>query len=277
MNGIAGRIPDSGPVRALVLDWAGTAVDYGCIGPVVVFIEVFRRQGVQVTTPEARGPMGLMKKDHLRAMCRTASVAEKWRSVHHRDPRETDVDAMYADVEPLMVSCVVRHAEPITGAVETVARFRQAGLKIGSSTGYTTPMMDVLVPESARRGYRPDSIVCSSDVPAGRPAPWMCYLNAINLRVYPMEAMVKIGDTVSDIQEGRNAGMWTIGVTKTGNELGLTEAEVAALAPAELRARLEAIADRLRAAGAHYIAESIQECPEIVDIINDRLARGERP
>jgi phosphonoacetaldehyde hydrolase len=119
--------------------------------------------------------------------------------------------------------------------------------------------------------------VCSSDVPAGRPAPWMCYLNAINLRVYPMEAMVKIGDTVSDIQEGRNAGMWTIGVTKTGNELGLTEVEVAALAPADLRARLEAIGDRLRAAGAHYVAESIQECPEIVDIINDRLVRGERP
>jgi phosphonoacetaldehyde hydrolase len=48
----------TGPVRAVVLDWAGTAVDFGCMGPVAVFQEVFARRGVEVTVHEARAPMG---------------------------------------------------------------------------------------------------------------------------------------------------------------------------------------------------------------------------
>jgi phosphonoacetaldehyde hydrolase len=266
-----------GPIRAIVLDWAGTAVDYGCVGPVAVFIEVFRRRGVEVTTAEARGPMGLMKKDHVRRMCEMDSVAAKWKEVHGRKPDESDVEAMYEDVEPLMVSSVAATAEPVPGLHEALKAFRKVGIKVGSCTGYTTPIMAVLVEEARKRGYTPDSIVCPSDVPAGRPYPWMCYQNAINLQVYPMEAMVKIGDTVNDIHEGLNAGMWTIGVTKTGNELGLTEAEVAPLAPSDLRRRLDVIEERLRKAGAHYVTEGIEWCPAIIEAINARLARGDRP
>ncbi len=274
---VAGRKPYTGPVRAVVLDWAGTAVDYGCVGPVAVFVEVFKRRGVEVTTAEARGPMGLMKKDHVRRMCETDSVAAKWEHVHGRRPDESDVDAMYEDVEPLMVSSVAATAEPIPGLHDALRDFRVAGIRIGSCTGYTEPIMAVLVAEARKRGYAPDAVICPSDVRAGRPYPWMCYRNAMDLDVYPMEAMVKIGDTVSDIQEGLNAGMWTIGVTKTGNELGLSEAEVAALAPADLAGRLAAIRERLLRAGAHYVAESIESCPDIVSIIEWRLSRGERP
>ena len=266
-----------GPVRAVVLDWAGTAVDYGCVGPVAVFIEVFGRRGVQVTTAEARGPMGLMKKDHVRRMCQTESVAEKWQQRFGKKPDESDVQAMYEDVEPLMVSSVGATADPVPGLAEALAAFRRAGIGIGSCTGYTTPIMRVLVEEARKRGYAPDSVVCPSEVPAGRPYPWMCYQNAINLQVYPLEAMVKIGDTVSDMHEGLNAGMWTIGVTRTGNELGLTEAEAAALHPADLAQRLITIGGRLRSEGAHYVAEGIWECPALIEDINRRLAKGERP
>jgi phosphonoacetaldehyde hydrolase len=269
--------PYTGPVRAVILDWAGTAVDYGCIGPVAVFMEVFKRRGVQVTTAEARAPMGLMKKDHVRSMCQSESVAAKWQKIHDREPDENDVEAMYADVEPLLVSIVARYADPIPGLAEALAAFRKDDIRIGSTTGYTASMMAVLTPEARRRGYAPDSIVCPSDVPAGRPYPWMCYQNAINLQTYPMEAMVKIGDTVSDIHEGLNAGMWTIGVTKTGNALGMTEAEVAALSPLDLRRRLDAIDERFRKEGAHYVAESIEQCPPLIAAINARLARAEQP
>jgi phosphonoacetaldehyde hydrolase len=259
------------------LDWAGTAVDYGCIAPVAVFKEVFKQRGVQVTTEEARAPMGLMKKDHVRSMCQSGSVAAKWQKLHGREPDENDVESMYADVEPLLVATVARYADPIPGLSKALAAFRRGGIHVGSTTGYTAPMMAVLTPEARRRGYIPDSIVCPSDVPAGRPYPWMCYRNAINLQVHPMEAMVKIGDTVSDIHEGLNAGMWTIGVAKTGNELGMTEAEVAALTPGDLKNRLDAIDERFRKAGAHYVAESVAHCPPLIAAINARLARGERP
>lgn len=267
----------TGPVRAVVLDWAGTAVDYGCVGPVAVFIEVFKRRGVAVTVAEARGPMGLMKKEHVRRLCEMETVATQWAAIHGNRPTECDVDALYEDVEPLMAASIAATAEPIPGLHAALASFRNAGIRIGSCTGYTGPIMTVLVAEARKRGYAPDAVVCPSDVPAGRPAPWMCYQNAMHLGVYPMAAMVKIGDTVSDIQEGLNAGMWTVGVTQTGNELGLTQAEVDALAPADLRRRLGVAEARLRAAGAHYVTESIASCPVVIAAINARLACGERP
>jgi phosphonoacetaldehyde hydrolase len=146
----------------------------------------------------------------------------------------------------MMVAAVADHAEPITGLLPFVETMRLRDIKIGSCTGYTAPMMKVLTAEAAKMNYTPDSVVCSSDVPAGRPYPWMCYQNAIQLQVYPFEAMIKIGDTISDVEEGRNAGMWTIGLTQSGNELGLSEDQVEALLPAELDDRLVAIENRFR-------------------------------
>lgn len=271
------KTPYRGPVKALVLDWAGTAVDYGCIGPVAVFLEVFKRRGVEPTIEEARGPMGLMKKDHIRAMCNTPSLAERWAAVHGKTPGEDDVDAMYLETEPLMVGCIKNHSTLIPGLLDAVAAFRGMGLKIGSSTGYTGSMMDVLRPEAARQGYEPDAVYCSTDVPAGRPYPWMCYRNAIDLGVYPMEAMVKVGDTVSDVQEGLNAGMWTVALSKSGNELGLPLEEVECLPTAVLTARLSLVEDRLVEAGAHYVVEDITQVPDVIEDINDRLSQGEQP
>jgi phosphonoacetaldehyde hydrolase len=266
-----------GPVKALVLDWAGTAVDYGCIGPVAVFLDVFQRRGVTPTIEEARTPMGLMKKDHIRAMCAMPALAGRWAAVHGQPPEEADVDAMYLETEPLMVGSIKNHCELIPGLLEAVAAFRDMGLTIGSTTGYTGSMMNVLRPEAARQGYQPDAVYCSTDVPAGRPYPWMCYRNAIDLGVYPMEAMVKVGDTVSDVQEGLNAGMWTIALTKSGNELGLPLEAIQSLPPSVLTARLTAIENRLREAGAHYVAEDISQVSELLPAINERLSQGERP
>jgi phosphonoacetaldehyde hydrolase len=269
--------PYTGRLKAVILDWAGTCVDYGCLGPVAPFREAFLKHGVAVTLDEARGPMGVAKKDHVKALLAMPGVVQRWREKYGRDPVAQDVDDIYPDVEKMMVAAVANHAEPIPGALAALEAFRVMGLKVGTCTGYTRPMVEVLAPAAAERGLVPEAVVCASDVPAGRPFPYMCYLNAIKLEAYPLEACVKIGDTVADIQEGLNAGMWTIGVTKTGNELGLPEAEVEALPEAELRSRLAVIEARFAQAGAHYVVEGIRDCPAIVEEINLRLAVGRRP
>jgi len=264
-------------LKAVVLDWAGTAVDYGCLGPAAVFVEAFARFDVAVSVGEARQFMGMAKNEHVRALCRLPAVSGQWVNVHGHPPCESDIGAIYALTEPLMVEAASRHADPIPGLLETVAALRERGLAIGSCTGYTAAMMAALMPVASSLGYSPDAMVCATDVPAGRPCPWMCYLNAMRLNVYPMAAMVKIGDTVSDIEEGRNAGMWTIGLTRSGNELGLSLAETEALDPAELAGRLAAIRSRFETAGAHYTAEGIWEVVPLVDDIAARLGRGEKP
>ncbi len=269
--------PYTGKVQAAVMDWAGTSVDYGSIGPVAVFIEVFGMFGVSVSVAEARRFMGLMKKDHIRGMCGLPSVQKRWVKTHGRLPDEKDIDFMYHETEKMMTAAVAKHASPIPGLIETVDQLRKAGIKIGTSTGYTSPMMKVLVPVAAGKGYRPDNVVCASDVPAGRPYPWMCFKNAIDLQVYPVEAMVKVGDTVSDIEEGLNAGMWTVGITQTGNELGLSQDEVENVPKEELEKQLSQIEQKFIRLGANFVIRGIWDLCKIIESINERLARGMVP
>ncbi len=266
-----------GPLKAVILDWAGTTMDYGCFAPAVVFVEVYKRKNVPITIAEARGPMGAHKKVHIRQISQMDAVAERWEDAHGRKPNEDDVEAMFQDFIPLQLDCSADYADLIPGALEAVADFRQRGLKIGSTTGYTGEMMTLLLDEARKRGYEPDSSVCATDVPAGRPEPWMCLQNAMHLQTYPLEALVKIGDTLPDISEGLNAGMWTIGLAKTGNEMGLTKADVDALEPDIRDVKLARAYQRMYQTGAHYVVDSILDALPVLDEINARLARGERP
>jgi phosphonoacetaldehyde hydrolase len=266
-----------GPLKAVLLDWAGTTMDYGCFAPAVVFMEVYKRKGVEISIEQAREPMGAHKKVHIREISRIEDVAKKWLQAHGRQPNEEDVEAMFQDFIPLQLQCLAQYADLIPGTLEAVAEMRRRGFKIGSTTGYTGEMMTLLQAEAKRRGYVPDSTVCATQVPAGRPAPYMCLLNAINLQVYPMEAMVKIGDTLPDMEEGLNAGMWTIGLAKTGNEMGLTERQIETLDPEVRRARLERAYKRMHQTGAHYVVDGIADVMPVLDQINARLVAGERP
>jgi phosphonoacetaldehyde hydrolase len=151
------------------------------------------------------------------------------------------------------------------------------GLRIGSSTGYTQELMDILVPLARAQGYSPDAIVCASDVSPGRPAPWMCFENARRLGVYPMESIVKVDDTVVGIEAGLNAGMWTVGIARSGNIVGLSEVELNQLAPGEQRARIEAATRELEFGGAHLVIETIANLPAALVQFGQRLQQGERP
>ena len=266
-----------GPLKAVLLDWAGTTLDYGCFAPAVVFMEVYKRKGVEITIDEAREPMGAHKKVHIRQISKNENVAKRWQQRHGRKPDEDDVEAMFREFIPLQLGCLAQYADLIPGTLGAVAEFRRRGLKIRSTTGYTEEMMDLLRTEAKRRGYEPDSTVCATQVPAGWPHPYMCLQNAILLQTYPMEAFVKIGDTLPDIEEGLNAGMWTIGLARTGNEMGLTEHQINALEPEVREAKLARAYRRMQQTAAHYVVDGIADVAPVLDQINARLAAGERP
>ncbi|MEE2709053.1 MAG: phosphonoacetaldehyde hydrolase [Gemmatimonadota bacterium] len=267
----------TGRLKAVLLDWAGTTMDYGCYAPAVVFIDVFKRNRVPISIEEARLPMGAHKKVHIRQITQIDRVAKAWEATHGARPTEKDVEAMFEDFIPLQLECLADYSDLIPGTIEAVDAFRERDLKIGSTTGFTGEMMEILIHEAKMRGYEPDSTVCATDVPAGRPEPWMCVQNAMNLGVYPMESIVKIGDTLPDIEEGLNAGMWTIGLAKTGNEIGLNEAEITELPSDVLSRKLERARARMYQTGAHYVVDSIADVLPLLDEIEKRLAREERP
>lgn len=266
-----------GTIKSVVLDWAGTAVDYGSFAPTAVFLRLFEKHGLTIRAEDARSGMGLMKRDHLRTILSRPAVASAWEAAHGALPGEVDVQRLFDDFIPLQLAVLKDYADPIPGLLDVLADLRSRGIKIGSTTGYTRAMMEVLAPEAARRGYVPDAIVCPDEVPDGRPLPWMCYRNAMELGVYPMAAMVKVGDTLVDIEEGLNAGMWSIGVSLTGNLVGLSEAEVGAL-PSQERARLnQDAAEQLARVSAHRVIDGIWDLLPALQEFETHLKNGEHP
>jgi phosphonoacetaldehyde hydrolase len=221
--------------------------------------------------------MGSEKRAHIAAISAMPEVAGAWTHAHDRPCTEDDIDAMYREFVPLQIESLPRFADLIPGTIEAVTEFRKRGLKIGTTTGYNAEMMRVLAAEAARRGFEPDCIVSSDMVPEGRPAPWMALKAAALMGVYPMSAIVKIGDTIPDVLEGRNAGMWTIAVAATGNELGLSQPEAEVLPAGEREQRIARAHERLHSAGAHYVVDSIADVPPVLDQIVARLSEGDRP
>jgi phosphonoacetaldehyde hydrolase len=267
-----------GPVKMVILDWAGTTLDYGCYAPAVVFIEVFKRRGVEITMEQARRPMGLKKLDHIRAISIQDEVAKLWKQVHNKNCTEADVQDMFEkDFVPLQVACIADYSELIPGTVETVDGLKSRGIKIGSTSGYFTEAMEINFREAEKQGYIPDTNSCASDVPAGRPEPWMVISNMQQARIFPPESVVKVDDTKPGIAEGLNAGTWTIGLAKTGNEVGLNLQELDALPPEEVKLKVEKAADGLAKAGAHYVVESIADVPAVISEIEIRLKMGDKP
>ena len=264
-------------IQAVVFDWAGTLVDHGSLAPMGVFVRAFAQFGVDVTVAEARGPMGMAKRDHIEAVLRLPRVAAAWKARHGRAPTPADVDAVYAVFVPLNVEVVTEYASLIAGAAEVTARLRARGLKIGTTTGYTREIMAPLLPLAAAEGFSPDSLVCAGDLPQGRPHPFMMYRTFLELGVAPAWTVVKVDDTPVGIGEGLSAGTWTVGVAMTGNAFGLSEAQTAALPPLERAARRTAAHAQLNAAGAHEVVDGIADLEPVLARIEGRLARGERP
>jgi phosphonoacetaldehyde hydrolase len=221
--------------------------------------------------------MGLAKRAHVQKLLELPRVVQEWTKAHGQAPHAEVVDEIYHAFVPRQLELLKDHSDLISEVPEAVERMRGRGLRIGTTTGYNRPMLEYLLDRAREQGFVPDYAACPDDVPSGRPHPFMCYLNAIHMGVSPMWTMVKIGDTPADIEEGLNAGMWTIGVTRTGNEVGLTQAEWDTLSDNKKTRLLANAYETLCNSGAHYIAESAAECDDIFDRIEARLDAGGHP
>lgn len=265
------------PLKAVVLDWAGTMLDFGSLAPMGAFVKLFERYDIELSVAEARIPMGLPKWNHIDALGKLPRIAAQWQQRYGRAFNGSDVDALYEVFTPMNAESVKHHATLIPGALEAVNAARAQGLKIGSTTGYNRPIMDTLAALAAQQGYVPDNMVCAGDLPAGRPSPLMMYRCFTDLGVWPASAVVKVDDTAPGIEEALVAGSWSVGIAVSGNAVGLTLSQWLALsadAQAEYRNRAT---EALKGAGAHEVIDTVAELPQVLDRIRQRMERGERP
>jgi len=264
-------------IRLAVFDWAGTCIDFGCFAPVSAFVAAFASEGVLVSDAQARVPMGLHKRDHIRCMLEMPEVIAAWDKVKGQTWIEGDVERLFQSFIPKQMEVIGDHCELIPGVLETVAELRERGIAIGSTTGYFREAAMVVRKAAADAGYVPDASYIPEDVSAGRPHPWMIFRIMEDLKVSPPATVVKIGDTIPDVDEARNAGVWSIGITLSGSEIGMTQESFAALPLHEQTERLAKAEDTLRQAGAHLVIPTVADLPAAIDELNRRLAAGERP
>jgi phosphonoacetaldehyde hydrolase len=243
----------------VIFDWAGTMVDFGCQAPVIALREAFAFRGVAISDAQARRDMGKPKADHVRALIQDPAIAKAWTEACGCAADDTDVEKLMTNLAPLMRDQAARAARLIDGARAAVEALQAEGIKVGSSTGYTRAMMAPVLREAAAQGYVPDHVVCSGETPAGRPTPLMIYKACAELGVWPLSRVVKVDDTEVGVAEGRAAGCFTVGITASGNGVGLSEQALLALPAADRAARIAAAEKSLLAAGADVTIDTIAQ------------------
>lgn len=252
-------------IEAVIFDWAGTTVDYGCFAPVEAFVEAFKAYGITPTIEEVRKPMGMLKWDHIKTMMEMPRINEEWKRVHQRDWTKEDVDAVYETSETSIMKILHRFAEPKPYVLDTVKALRERGIKIGSTTGYTDEMMSIVVPKAEEQGYKADCWFSPNAVKdMGRPYPYMIFKNLETLKVSSIDAAIKIGDTVADIKEGKSAGMISVGIVEGSSIMALTEEAYQALTEEEKEAVCQKVRETYEAYGADYILQNMSELMDLI-------------
>ena len=105
----------TGPIEAVLLDWAGTTMDFGCMAPAVVFLQVFEAEGVPITLAEARAPMGAAKRTHIQRITRLPSVQARWAEPRGGPPTEADVDRMFEAFVPRQCDVLANYSQLTLG------------------------------------------------------------------------------------------------------------------------------------------------------------------
>ncbi|MBT9775548.1 phosphonoacetaldehyde hydrolase [Clostridium sp. MCC353] len=252
-------------IEAVILDWAGTAVDYGCFAPVQAFIEIFKSWGLNPTMEEIRKPMGMLKRDHIKTVLSMETVGAQFKELYGRDFTEYDIDQMNRQFEKNLLGILHNFTDPKPHVLETLEALRKKNIKIGSTTGYTDEMMAIVTSGAKTNGYEPDAWFSPNSVKnMGRPYPYMIFKNMEALQISSVRSVIKAGDTVSDILEGKNAGVITVGVLEGSSEIGLLESEYHNLSKEEQIERKKKAEARYREAGADYVIEDIRGILELL-------------
>lgn len=252
-------------IEAVIFDWAGTTVDFGCFAPVQAFVTAFEEYGITPTVEEVRKPMGMLKRDHVKTMMNMDRIHQEWLRVHGRDFTEEDIDAVYEASENGILKILTDFADPKPYVLDAVQKLRDMGIRIGSTTGYTDEMMEIVVPLAAEKGYQPDFWFSPNSVNnMGRPYPYMIFENLKALKVSSVKNAVKVGDTVSDIKEGLNAGMISIGVIEGSSVMALSQSEYQTLNEEEKQEACDKVRKIYEEAGADYIIMNMSELPALI-------------
>lgn len=258
-------------IEAVIFDWAGTTIDYGCFSPLGAFVYAFREYGLILSLQEARIPMGMLKREHIKTLLELPRIKTAFKEIYKRDFNENDVENLNALFESAIFENLKDYVVLIPKVLECVEALNARGIKIGATTGYTKEMMHVILPLAKSAGYSPLCSIASDELGYGRPYPYMMYECARRLGIYPQNRIVKVGDTTIDMQEGKNAGCFSIGVILGSSTLGLSKDEVENMPKEKLEILKQEAREKLYSAGADMVIDDLGFLENALLTLEERL------
>ena len=264
-------------VKAVIFDWAGTTVDYGSRAPMGAFVKLFESEGIEMTITQARIPMGISKWEYINFLLNLPEVQSQWLKIHKISHTDADVDRLLDIFVPMNKISILECGQLIPGVATLAKALRERDIKIGSTTGYTRELLDLLLPIAKKQGYEVDVFSYSGDTPLGRPSAQMMIKCARQLGLDNPLSFIKVDDTQPGIEEGKSFGCWTVGVAVSGNTLGLSLEELEALPVVEAD-RLKNVARmNMQEMKPDFVIDSVADLLPIIDEINELISRGEFP
>jgi phosphonatase-like hydrolase len=196
-------------IQLVVFDMAGTTVkDRDNVH--IALMNAMLKGGYEVSRKEANDVMGYPKPY---AILELLKVKEPDQSKINDDL----VDQLHQHFLAEMLDFYENDpsVEPVEDAEFVFKALHDAGIKIGLDTGFSKDIAETIV---KRLGWLEngliDTLVASDEVPAGRPEPFMIHKIMEMNGIKDVKNVVKVGDTISDLLEGKNTGCkYTIGIT----------------------------------------------------------------
>lgn len=192
------------PIELVVLDMAGTTVvDDGIVEQ--AFERAARRvglaggdgDGLETALQYVRDTMGQSKIEVFRHLTAGDEKAAEGANRAFETAYAELIDEVGVDAIP--------------GAAETIDALRAAGFSVALTTGFSPETRDAVL---GRLGWTVDAVLSPADAGRGRPAPDLVLGALVATGASSVASVAVVGDTVSDIHSGRNAGAGlVIGVT----------------------------------------------------------------
>ena len=159
------------------------------------FTAALADHGVEASADAINAVRGASKREAIATL-----VAPKYGTDAKR------VEAVYSSFKSHLQRVFTREAEPIAGAMETFNWLRNNGIKLVLNTGFDRDITEILIDALHWRDVA-HFVICGDDVPQGRPAPYMIFRAMERTGTLDVRQVLNVGDTVSDLQAARNAGV----------------------------------------------------------------------
>ena len=254
-------------VSACIFDLGGTIVDRYSIIPLKSLIQTFKHHNINISNDLIFRDISMDKKIHIGNILEDKYVYMNWFKQYKRNPEYDDVLKLYETFKTIQLE----KSHKIDIIPETYNAFeylKKNNIKIGCTTDLNKNNAGIISRVLNTNICKLDNIVSSTCVEKSRPHPNMIYKNMVDLSIVDPRTIIKIDDTNIGIKEGKNAGLWTIGVARWSSYMNVLPENYNNMNDIVIRERLEKSKEKLKQSRPDFIIETLDELPNIIETIN---------